>query len=144
MTRRLPDLRATALKAYRLSQKNITGEELAARLNCGREKAADLAYVGSLIKLAEDRRLTERQFDVLKVIARTIARTTMLGRDWVKPSDVDFAAGKRSGWCSRSLVSLTAAGLVRMVSDQHLSFTRAGWALVWEAKLIKPNWKVPA
>jgi hypothetical protein len=35
-----PDLRARALKAHRLNQQNITGEELAARMKCGPEAAS--------------------------------------------------------------------------------------------------------
>lgn len=144
MRKRKPDLRARALKAYRLFSKNITGEELAARLKLSVEAAIDLAQVGALIVRAEDMRLTQPQWDVLKVIARAIARNVMLGRDWAKTSDVDFAGGKRSGWCMKRVPALVAAGLIVMPQPMRLTLSRAGWAYVFEAKLILSNWRVPS
>lgn len=147
MTRnqRKPDLhlRDRALKAHRLARKNITGEELAARLKTGVEAAHDLARVGGLIARAEAMRLNQREWDGMKVIARVIARNVMLGRDWAKTSGIDFVAGKRSGWCARIVVDLAALGLVQMPMPGRLTLTNAGWAFVWEAGLVKRNWRVP-
>jgi hypothetical protein len=154
--KRKPDLRERALKAHRLASQNITGVELAKRLKvfeAGRDPrvalydpdaAHALAQIGAFIYGAEQMRLSHKDFERLKVIARVVARQTMLGRFNVKTSDVDFAAGKRTGWCGKSLVDLTAAGLITMPVPGRIAFTAAGWVLVWIAGLIKPNWKVPA
>lgn len=144
MRKTKPDLRARALKAHRLTLKNITGDELAARLKCDPDTARDLARVGALIERAEHQRLSKRNFERLQVIARVIARKTMLGIDYAKTQDVDFAAGKRGGWCGKALVDLVACGLIVMPQPGRITFTAAGWALVWEAGLIKSNWRVPA
>lgn len=138
-----PDLRQRALKAYHLSTENITGEELGARLKTSADNAHDLANIGVLIERAEARRLPRRLRDVMKVIARVIARQVMLGRDWAKTSEIDFAAGKRSGWCGKVLVQLTSRGLIIMPQPGRLTFTDAGWAFAWATGLIKPSWKVP-
>lgn len=138
-----PNLRASALKAHHLALKNITGEELAARLKVGLDAATDLAEAGAMIERAERMRLSRRQNDVMKVIARVIARQIMLGRDWAKTGEIDFAAGRRSGWCGKMLVGLTVAGLIAMPTAGRLTLSPAGWAFVWAGRLIKPNWKVP-
>jgi hypothetical protein len=157
-----PDLRQRALKAYRLSLKNITGEELAARMKCGRENASLLVNVGALISVAEAQRLTEREWQAMKAIARTVARFTMLVSDSVLLSDVDFAAGRRRGWCRRAIEKRLITkpnthapgwrplcrrgeglGLLELYNPYRVRLTAAGWAFVWEAGLIKPNWKVP-
>lgn len=139
-----PASRELALKAYRLSLKHIIGDELAARLKTDPDTARDLARVGSLIDAAEGLRLSERNLDMLKVIARVMARNVMLGLPYAKVKDVDFSAGKRTGWCGKCLVPLTAAGLIAMPQPDRVTFTAAGWALVWETGLIKENWRVPA
>jgi hypothetical protein len=110
-----PDLRARALKAHhRLHQQKITGEELAFRMKCGPEAASGLVRIGALIERAEASRLSRQQRDVFKVICRVTARNVMMfGNDDAKISEVDLAAGKRrTGWCGKSLLGLTIAGLV--------------------------------
>lgn len=141
---RKPTLHDRALKAHRLALKNITGEELAARLKCDVETAIGLAQVGEMIAGAEDMRLTEREFNGLTVICRVIARNIMLNVGYAKASDVDFAAGKRSGWTGKVMLGLVASGLVVMPLPGRIALTRAGWALAWETGRIKRNWKVPA
>lgn len=144
MTRRLPELRERALKAHRLASKNITGDELAARLKVDPGTARDLVRVGGLINYAELFRFPAKTHDRLKVIARVIARKVMLGFPYAKTSEVDFAAGKRSGWCSKAIIELVALGLIMMPDKGKIALTPTGWAFVWETGLIKPNWKVPA
>jgi hypothetical protein len=139
-----PAQRDIALKAYRLVQKHITGDELAARLKTDPDKAADLAQIGAFINGAEKMRLSEYDYARLKVIARVMARSVALGQFYAKTSEVDFAAGKRAGWCGKFLVDLTALGFITMPAPQRITFTPAGWALVWATGLIKQNWRVPA
>jgi hypothetical protein len=155
---------ARALVAYRLSKKSTGGKELAARLKVENAAAAHaLAEQGRQIHLAESYRLTEREWEAMKVIARTEARRIELHPSCsIKASQVDWAAGKRRGWCayviSRRLVERpnegvgpegagpdrTYLGLVWHSRNGHMGLTPAGWAFVWSTGLIKPNWKVPA
>lgn len=139
--KRKPDLVALARRARHLTQKLITGEELARRLKVSPETAQALANVGCIIELAEANRLSRREREVMKVIARVTARKAMLEIDWCKTSEINF--GKRSNWCGKSLVELTAMGLITMPIKGRLALTGAGFAFVWEAGFIKPSWKVP-
>lgn len=133
-----------ARKALRLTRKGVIGDELAARLKADPDSAARLAAIGVMIEYAEGSQLSGKQADVMKVIARVIARNVMLGRDYAKSGDVDFAGGFRRGTCTKQLVALAALGLVEMVLLDRITLTRAGWAFAWETGLIKNNWTVPA
>lgn len=135
---------ADAFKALRLSRKSITGDELARRLKVTPDRAELLVRVGHMIAQAESCRLRQREFDAFKIIVRLIARNTLMGLGYTKTGEVDFAAGKRAGWCARQLVGLSALGLVEMPRSPFVCLTRHGWCLAWEAGLIKPNWRVPA
>jgi hypothetical protein len=156
-----PASRILALKAYRLTLKNITGKELAKRLGVD---SADLAGMhairGRMIVAAEGQRLTENEHLVMKTLARLEARRVALGHGTVTTPRVDRAAGKRSGWCAYTVdkrlrmarlpeeeeedASYRFLGLVRHSTNGHIWLTLRGWAFVWEARLIKPNWKVPS
>lgn len=136
--------RELALKAVRLAHRNVVGDELAVRLKVEPEQALALVKAGVLIQRAEDTKLKQREWDVLKVVVRVLAQNILLGRDFAKTGDVNFAAGKRSGWCTKQIPTLTVIGLVEMADADKIRLTKAGWVLAWETGLIKPNWKVPA
>jgi hypothetical protein len=136
--------RELALKALKLSRKNIVGDELATKLKVEPAQAEMLFRVGTLIEHYEGHKLSQREWDVLKVIVRVIAQNIFLGREYANTGDIDFAAGKRSGWCSQQIPGLSGMGLVSMPMRGQIYLTRAGWVLAWETGLIKPNWKVPA
>lgn len=147
-----PASRLLALKAYRLTLKNITGKELAKRIGV---ESADLASThalrGRMIADAEALQLTENEYLVMKTLAWLSARQIALASGSVTTPRVDRAAGKRSGWCVgvikarlRYSGDTQCFGFVVHSHNGHIWLTRAGWAFVWEAKLIKSNWKVPS
>ena len=152
-----PAMRTLALKAYRLTQKNITGIELGKRLGLEAGIAAEHAVRGYLIAQAEALRLTANEALVMRTLARLEARHVALASGpHVTTPRVDRAAGRRSGWCRttimRRLRTGTEAddllrnhflGLVEYRQSGRIWLTNVGWAFVWEAGLIKPNWKVP-
>lgn len=133
-----------ARKALRLHRKNITGDELAHKLKVGPAEVDHLLSVATLIERAEGYQLTQKEADVLKAIARVVARNVMLGRYYTKTGDVDFAGGFRRGTCAKHIVALGVIGLVEMILADRITLTRAGWAFAWETGLIKQNWTVPA
>jgi hypothetical protein len=153
-----PAMRELALKAYRLAQKHITGKELAKRLGVDSAAIAnDHVLRGSRIVAAEALRLTENEQLVMKTLARLEARRVDVVSGSVTTPRVDWAAGKRSGWCAYTVNKrlreargdekdecLYFLGLVHHSINGHIWLTRTGWAFVWAAGLIKPNWKVPS
>jgi Mn-dependent DtxR family transcriptional regulator len=153
--------RDRALKAYRVSRKTGGGKELAARLKVENAEAAHrLANIGFRISGAEDYRLTDREWEAMKVIVRVEARRILQGHGSATTRDVDWAAGKYAGWCAnvvaRRLRKLRDSeqdhddllrkrfDLVEHSPNGHIWLTPSGWMLAWLAGFIKPNWKVPA
>lgn len=153
-----PEQRKLSLKAYRLTQKNITGKELAKRLGLGADEALASVHAvrGCLIVQAEALQLSEREFLVMKTLARLEARRVSLSASLghITSARIDRAAGKRAGW-SRSVID----GRLGKSPDgglqpdyfafihrqgEHVWLTQVGWAFAWETKLIKANWRVPA
>jgi hypothetical protein len=153
--------RALALRAHYLTKQNITGPELAKRLKLLEprpdglglydvDRARKLAEMGANIEAVEGCRLTPIDRLVLKTIVRMVARRFEEGGSWIKVRDIDRVAGKRSGWCNRSISRLTLqVNLIEFTpgqharGQQHIRLSRAGWAFAWSTGLLKPSWKVP-
>ncbi len=160
-----PAMRILALKAHRLTLKKITGKELAKRLKLvdgvyfAIDQASMHAIRGCMIVHAESLQLTEREWLVMKTLARLEARRVALVSNFlITTANVDRAARRSTGWCNDVIEKrLRKCGLgeehdpnrlgfveIDGHTPRHIWLTRAGWTLVWEAKLIKPNWKVPS
>jgi hypothetical protein len=141
-----PAERRRALVAARLSKKHALGAvgAVAKKLRVDESTAQAIMFKGLLIEQCEAHRLTDNEMLVMKALARVEARRIALGEKAAKANQVDFAAGKRSGW-SWSIVKKRILGrLVGHTSSGHIWLTPDGWAFVWAAGLILKNWRVPA
>jgi hypothetical protein len=153
-----PADRKLALKAYRLAVKKLGNREIAVKLKLeSTDTARDLAQIGYQIAAAEALRLTDNELLVMKTLARIEARRVEGGWGSPKTKEVDWAAGKRSGWTAyvvdKRLRALRHSevsggreriGYVYHSPNGHIWLTPSGWAFVWATGLVLKNWKVPA
>lgn len=145
--------RKLALKAARIHKRmggntahGAAVETIARRLKVHPDRGVQILNRGLLIEQIEAHRLTANEMLVMATLARIEARRVSLGEAASKASAVDFAAGKRSGWCW-SIVNKRLTFLPHFVvhtPNGHIWLTPAGWAFVWATGLILKNWKVPA
>jgi hypothetical protein len=156
-----PEFHARALKAHRLHRKGIGFPQIGGKLRLAdANAAAALVRLGDKIAEAENFRLTSSEHLLLKTLARIETRNMELDTIAPKTSQIDRAAGKPSGWCSK-----IADVRLRMIRDYEIEpgrlrdrlnlvyhsklngsiwLTGAGWTLCWEAGFVLQNWKVPA
>lgn len=143
-------LRERALRAHRLLKKNITGEALAARMKVADGyEAHHLAHIGGRIIETEGWELTDAEWLLMKTLARVEARRIERGDGTPKCKDIDWAAGKHTGWCrhtvEKRLRHEARIGFVHYMPNGEIWLTPTGWAFVWATRLIrKPSWRVPA
>lgn len=155
-----PEFHARALKAHRLHLKGIGFPQIGGKLRLAdANAAAALVRAGDKIAEAEGFCLTHNERLALKTLARVETRNIELDTIAPKTRQIDFAAGKRSGWCAkvvderlRMLRDFEDAdpqprdrlNLVwHSATNNSIWLTGAGWALVWEAGFVLRNWKVP-
>lgn len=151
-----PEFRKRALQAHRLTLKNITGKELAARMKLADAPAAHhLSNIGGMIAGAEACDLTENEWLVMKTLARVEARRIERGDCTPKSKHVDWAARKYTGWCAKVAEKRLRErrnddefdsrhlGFLRHSLNGHIWLTAKGWSFVWGARLIRANWRVP-
>lgn len=139
----------TAVRIYRRAggTPQVTAiAPIAKRLKVEPDSAAVILNIGLLIEQCEAYRLTDNEMLVMTALARVEARRVALGHAVAKANQVDFAAGKRSGWSysvSKKRLLLGDLGFIIHTPAGHIWLTAAGWAFVWATGLILKNWKVP-
>lgn len=152
-----PTFRETCIRAHDLYNKNVGFPEIAKRLKLPMvEQAYGLVKAGEKIVAAESYRLTDNEMLVMRALVRAEIRAIETDKWPPKTKDVDFAAGKRSGWCAKIIEprlrmahegepSGNRIGLLYVgKSTRAIWLTPPGWAFAWDAGLILENWKVPA
>lgn len=153
-----PAVRKLALKAARLSKRGNDTLAIARKLKIVEPRSDKLGLFdpgravailnrGLLIEQCEAQRLTENEMLVMKTLARIEARRVERGEAVAKANHVDFAAGKRSGWCWSVVKKRLYSGALPFVvytPNGNIWLTAQGWAFVWATGLILKNWKVPA
>lgn len=120
---------------------------IAKRFKVSSHQAVTILNRGLLIEQLEAHRLTEPEMLVMKTLARIEARRVARGEAVAKANQVDFALGKRSGWCWTVVKKRLFGGELPFViytPNGNIWLTAPGWAFVWAAGLILKNWKVPA
>jgi|GEM_PF-5732362 len=152
--------RKLALRAHRIHKRTGGGvAAVAKRLKVDQGAASHLLFKGLLIEQSEAYRLTEPEMQAMTALARVEARRVALGESVPKANQVDFAAGKRSGWCGGIIAkrlrtlrdgddNATATSRLNLIvyprDAGHIWLTASGWAFVWAAGLVLKNWRVPA
>lgn len=149
--------RETCIAAHSLFNKNVGFAEIARRLKLPMvEQAYGLVRAGEKIVTAESYRLTESEMFVMRALVRAEIRAIETDKWPPKTKDVDFAAGKRSGWCAKVVEARLRMeredeprgkrlGLLYLApATRAIWLTAPGWAFAWDAGLILENWKVPA
>jgi hypothetical protein len=141
--------RKRALTAARIHKRHGTAGGIAAiakRLRVNDDDAVLILNRGLLIQQCEAYRLTDDEMLLIKTLARCEARRVEQGQQAIKSNVIDFACGKRSGWCWSIVKKRLQDGALPFVvqtPNGHIWLTPAGWAFAWATGLILKNWKVP-